>query len=205
MIEDTIYTLVSLILTVSALSFIWKNTDFFAIGCNIAVGCVIANRFFVILPKIQSRTIQPILNGSNMWLIIPLIFGLFAYVARIERYRWLNRYAVSATLGSGIGAMLTGLMRLQIINPIVNTINTVFTAPTALYTFFAIITLIGTITTVGNFIYTRELKGSMKIIPKIGRLFIFFALGTQIAANFSKLLTTLLGTLVPLIRALLPV
>jgi len=201
-IGASLLDVVMVLLTLSALSYLWKISDFFLVGCNIAVGFDIANRFFQIMPTIYSRTVQPLLNGQWI-LIVPLLIGLITYPATFRRFNWLGRYASSMIIGAGTAVMLTGVIQGMLFGPIETTLNRFFQAKDAFLSFSGILTLLGTFCVIGYFIYTRPSNRPLGMITKIGRLFLFWGIGTQIAATLAKVIATVLGALLPLIDILI--
>lgn len=182
---DLLYIVIAGLFTIFVFSFIWKVTDLFSFVCNVAIGYAVANQLFVILPTINSVVIQPLLGG-DITQIIPLFCGLASYIAIIKRYQWINRYSVAAVLGAGVGAVITGMIKVNILDPILISLNYVLNAPNILEKFMGILGFIGLFCVIGYFIYTKEQKGGLGIIAQFGRLFMFYSIGTLYAAFLSK-------------------
>jgi hypothetical protein len=118
-----------------------------------------------------------ILRG-NYLVIIPIVAGLLLYTRFTRSIRVLNRWPLAIMLGTTLATAVrkeatalfsatTGLMNLGT-NIGANPNNIIF--------------LLGTLTVLSYFIFTREQTGPLKVATRVGRAFIMLAFGVAYSA-----------------------
>jgi hypothetical protein len=162
------------------LSFIWfGDSIFFAFGEQLYLGAACAYTFFTVWKGLSASAFTPIAAG-RVTLVISLIIGALAF-ARLTRWRWAARYPVATLSGIGVGVTFGLTIRSQILVQISDTLkNLIQSKPDPIS---AILILIGTLTALLYFTYTREHRGNYGRIVKVGRLFLMASFGYILATD----------------------
>jgi hypothetical protein len=84
-------------------------------------------------------------------------------------------------VGVGTGITLRTVAKTQILDQVVNTIAR-FNTKNAFDFVSATILTIGVITSVSYFIFTSKFRGRILVIPKIGQIFLYGAIGVVLAS-----------------------
>jgi hypothetical protein len=136
-----------------------------------------ANGILVTYNNIYNSGIVPILNGTKIYMIIPILFGLLAAAVFVTRISWLTRYPTMFMMGISMGLMVTGTIGSQIIGQISDTM-TGLTPGTSLPNLInAILVLIGVVSSTLYFVYGRQQKGAFRTLTRLGRYFLLASLG----------------------------
>ena len=150
----------------------------YGIAENIYLGGGLAYSFFAIYTSLRSSCIDLILAG-RISLIIPLLIGIGVF-ARLTKFRWFARYAVSTLSGIGVGLTFGLYIKSQIlvvISEIVRGTVTLTPDPVS-----AILALFGTVTVFMYFMYSRKYGGlfhqrRMRLLGRLGKIFLYSSLG----------------------------
>jgi len=168
--------------TLSMASFLWKNNPWYRFGQQFLVGGVIANVALVSVQAVNQNVLGPLMKG-DLLLAVPLLLGIMMYGRISKEYSWLARYPIAVVLGVGMGVTITGTLRGQVIDQAKSSVLGVFKAGTAVGTINGLILLVGLITGLTFFIFTKEHTGILGNSVKIGRLFIMCNIGTSLGGE----------------------
>jgi len=187
---EILLTWAAAILTLMILSFLWKENKFYRVAEFIGVGAAAGHAALISIDSINSSAVIPLLNGKGMS-IIPIVLGLMVFLRLSKNWGWLSRYPTMFMMGTGIGIMLGAVMEGQIIGLLKATIQGIY-AKDAFLAFSGLLVLIGFITTLSYFIFTKEQKGGLGVSARIGRVFMM----ASFACNWSAEMIYYLGLIV---------
>jgi hypothetical protein len=154
-------------------SWTYKDNPLFKIATVASVAGGAANGVLVNINNVYLKAIAPILDGSKVWLIIPILIGLLFLGVFDQRYKWLARIPTVFMMGISMGAMLTGVMSAQIIGQISATASGLVGGNLL----NGLIVLVGTVTAILYFTYSREQTGIFGNVTTLGRYFLLASLG----------------------------
>ena len=184
---------------ISVLTMLWKDNPYFRFGQQAIIGSTIAHMVLFNMKNVLNMALIPISKG-NLLLIVPFILGLLMYTRLSKEYAWISKYPTSVLVGVGIGVMIAGILRGQIIDQVKATVVDIFTATTALDALNGVIIAVGTVTAITFWIFTREHTGALGVSTRIGRIFLMFSLGANWAGEEVWYLTQIIGRLIFLIN-----
>ena len=182
-LDEILWIWVGALIANITVSFIFKRTYAFKIAERITVGAASGYSLLIQLRSINNSGIQPIMDGHYS-LIIAFILGALFWARLIPKYRWVSRYPTSVMIGIGLGVMLATSVAGQIIGLSVATINDTLQATGPFETFNAVILLIGTLSSLSFFIYTKEQTGAWGAFTKLGILFMYVLFGLAFAGQY---------------------
>lgn len=115
-------SLVGFVLALIAVSFMFFGETYpFALTERFHIAALMAYNTFALYSTLQSSLWGFLISGQ-WWLLIPVIFGLFAF-ARFTSLRWLARYPVAILAGLGLGLVVGLNIRSAIVNMVTQTVS----------------------------------------------------------------------------------
>ena len=178
---DLLTTWIAVTLWFMVASWTYKDNPLFKIATVASVAGGAANGVLVNIDNVYLKAIVPILNGTKIWLIIPIVIGILFVGVFDQRYKWLSRIPTIFMMGISMGAMLTGVMSAQIIGQISDTAS----ALTGGNLLNGLIILVGVITSILYFTYSREHTGIYGNLTTLGRYFLLASLGPYWAGELA--------------------
>jgi hypothetical protein len=190
MIGNIIGTWIAATLTIAIFSFLYRDNPLYRLAEHLYVGVsagfwVIYTWAFDVKPMLVDRFFQS--TGVEKWiLIVPAVLGIIMLSRWIPKYGWLSRLPISFTVGIGAGLGITagiqGFIMPQIQATLLplNSINN-------------ILIVVGFITTIFYFYFSREHKGALGVSSRIGIIFIMVAFGASFGYTVMARISLLIG------------
>lgn len=190
MIGNIIGTWIAATLTIAILSFLYRDNPLYRFAEHLYVGVsagfwVIYTWAFDVKPMLVDRFFQS--TGVEKWiLIVPAVLGIIMLSRWIPKYGWLSRLPISFTVGIGAGLGITagiqGFIMPQIQATLLplNSVNN-------------ILIVVGFITTIFYFYFSREHKGALGVSSRIGIIFIMVAFGASFGYTVMARISLLIG------------
>lgn len=179
MVNEIILSLISSVLVVMIFSFLYKDNFLFHIATHIYIAGAAAYGVCISLRVIYFQGIVPISEGSY-WYLIALVGVILMFSRFVKGYEWLVRLPTAALIGTGIGLNMAAGVQAQITAQIVDTMKS-FSTPSLVTNINNIIIVAGVCFVTLFFFFSRETKGIMAPVNKIGRCFLMIALGGAFA------------------------
>ncbi len=148
--------------------------------------------------RIMDYIVEPF-QGGEVWVAVPVILGLLTYFQFSTKHRWMIRWPMAFLAAVGVSIILLGIPSANFITQI-RAIAIPLTTGNSIDFINAIIGIIGVITTLSYFTFTREHTGVIGTSAKIGRYFIMGAMGAGFGMAFISQGTFLLNVLIFLLR-----
>ncbi len=224
-IGDTIWIWIGAFLTLSILSFLYKDNPFYRFAEHLSVG--VANGYFVAF--MYHRVIVPVMlkpfwgavtqaaSGHFTWsllnpmakenflLIIPGLIGCLYFTRFIPGARWLVRIPIGIFMGYYTGlsvpAYFEGTMFPQMRGSLVT--KAAFdpaAGGSVLNGIWAIVVLIGVVGTITYFFFSREHKGIWKVGAKTGIVFVMVGFGASFGFTVMARVSIAIGRFIFLLR-----
>ncbi len=192
MILNLIGTWLAATLTLAILSFLYKDNPLYKFAEHIYVG--ISAAFWVIYfwafdlkPMLIDRFLQE--TGWEKWiLLIPTFFGILMLTRFFPKISYLSRIPLAFTIGIGAGLGITGSVQGFLIPQIgatllpLNSINN-------------ILLVVGVLSTLLYFYFSKELKGFLRTGFRLGIVFIMVAFGASFGYTVMARVSLLIGRL----------
>ncbi len=169
---STIGTWVAALLTLAIFSFLYKDNPYYKFAEHLMVG-VSAGYWVLILgyTAFYPKVVQT-LQAGQWWYIIPTLLGLLMWSRLFKGWAWVSRYPLAIYIGITSGVAITLEMKAKVIEQLYGSIDLVTqmhsaNAGTAL-TINNLIILIGVVTALIYFFFSKEHKGATGVMAKIG-------------------------------------
>jgi len=178
---------------------LYKDNKLFRFAEIVMVSITAANEIVLTFHNyIKPAVTVDIVRDKKVWLLIPIILGLFMYSRFFRSIEWLARFPMAFFLGVGAAYVLTKtpaifFTQIQATFLSLNTINN-------------ILFVIGVITVVVYFFFTVPREGTfIKGASETGRIFLLIAFGASFGNTVMSRISVLLGRLQFLLRDFLKI
>jgi hypothetical protein len=191
---------IAAILTLAIFSFLYRENPFYRIAEHLYVGLGngYAITFYwhrVLMPSL----ITPVGNNpsivTKVWLIAIAIIGALYFTRFIPKISWLVRIPIAIMLGYGCGVSIPRTVDAEIIQQLRATIITRGQLGHWDSALWAILILVGVITTISYFFFSSERKGVLKPLSYTGVIFIMVGFGASFGYTVMARISLFIGRL----------
>ncbi|MFO8061926.1 MAG: hypothetical protein R6U31_03270 [bacterium] len=179
-------------LTLCIYSFLYKDNPFYKFAESLYVG--ISAGYWLVYTYayvIEPMLIEPIKTNQEFVLIVPAFFGIIMLSRWFPKIAWLSRWSIAFTVGIGAGLGVTGYIQGFLIPQVRATILPL--TGMNMLTLNNLIIIIGVITTLVYFYFSKEHKGMLKVGSRIGITFIMIAFGASFGYTVMARISLLIG------------
>ena len=166
-------TTIAALLTLSIFSFLYKDNPFYKFAEHLVVG-VSAGYWLLLLyySTLVPKVYENIVEKGAWWYIIPTILGILMWTRFFKKWSWISRYPLALYIGVATGVAITLEMKAKIIEQLNGSVNLVSAMHSPGATLAGninnVIILIGVITGLVYFFFSKEHKGVTGGLAKIG-------------------------------------
>uniref|UniRef100_A0A7C4GDX4 Uncharacterized protein n=1 Tax=candidate division WOR-3 bacterium TaxID=2052148 RepID=A0A7C4GDX4_UNCW3 len=194
MLLNLIGTWVAATLTIAILSFLYKENPLYRVAEHLYVG--ISAGFAIIY--VWSFDVYPMLiqafqrhlaegNRAEAWiLLIPAGLGLMMLLRSIPKLAWISRWPMSFTIGIGAGLGLVATVQGYLLPQVTDTLRPLVTVNNA-------VLYVGVISTLLYFYFSREHRGALGAVSRVGIIFIMVAFGANFGYTVMARISLLIG------------
>ena len=203
---DIIGVWLSVLMTLCILSYLYGDNPFYKIAEHIFVG-VSAGYIFAltwrdqIWPNLFGRLFPSYVDAGfdfSPSYIIPLILGIFMLFRLIPSLSWLARFPIAFIVGMAAGLKVYVYINSNILMQIQN--SAIDFSKSGGEIFNHILILVGVISSLVYFFFSKEHKGSIGVISKIGIYFLMIKFGASFGFAVMGRISLLIGRFEDLIN-----
>jgi len=195
---EVVGTLIAAALTVMVYSFLYKENKAYRLAEHVFIGVAIAHGVVNASKYVWDKALTPIITKGDAFWLLPVLIGLLFCFFLSKKYFWIYRIPVSMVVGMGTGLAISGLMRSQFTDQIVQTIA-IPDPKAAWYSeshpVNTVLIAIGVVGTLFFFIFTMEQKGPLLYASHIGRWTMMVAFGAAFGFTVMARISLLIGRL----------
>ncbi|MCJ7496604.1 MAG: hypothetical protein MUO78_00525 [candidate division Zixibacteria bacterium] len=178
---------VAAFLTLSLYSFLYKDNLFYKLAEHIFAG--ISAGYYVGLiwhSVIKQQLWSPLIKEGQYLLIIPGILGALMFTRFISKISWLSRLSLAFVVGNTAGItiiqQLHGMVLPQVRSTFLN-----------LTTLGGIVMVVGVVSTITYFYFSKEHKGAVGFVAQVGIWFIMISFGASFGYTVMARVSLLIG------------
>jgi hypothetical protein len=180
---DMLFMFIQMVMVLATWSYLYRDNFFSKAAAEIVISVSTVYFFLSFYDSLWQQAIVPILDGTNLLNIIPIILGLLMFSRLFKGYGWVSSYSYAILLGLGTGATLTTMVQGSITTRISDTVTRPFAATLWQDQLGAWLTVFGVIFSLSYWLFTIEYKGYLAYSLKIGRLFLMCSIGMLYAED----------------------
>jgi hypothetical protein len=206
---------IAAILTLAIYSFLYKDNPIYRFAesllIGISVGFLLVTAFeTTIIPKalapvgkavnevfIQGQFSQ---FGLFLWVLVPVALGLLMFSRFVPKYGWMSRIALALYIGFGAGASIPANMQSYILKQMEATIRPFLHIDSIGAGVNAVIVLVGLISTLFYFFFSKAHTGAFGKVAKLGTYFLMIFFGATFGYTVMARISLLIGRLTFLLR-----
>ena len=203
------------ILTLAIYSFLYRDNPIYRFAesllIGISVGFLLVTTFdTTLIPK----AFEPVGGGfisifesggfgsifTFLWLLLPVVLGLLMFARFATRFAWISRIALALYIGFGAGASIPANMQSYILSQVDATIRPFLHIGSFWTLLNALIILVGLISTLFYFFFSKEHKGAFGAVTKVGTYYLMIFFGATFGYTVMARISLLIGRLTFLLR-----
>ena len=181
-------------LILSLFSFLYKDNRFYRLSEHIFAG--LSAGYYVGLiwqTVIIQQLVNPMVDNGQYILIIPGILGVLMFTRLIPKYSWVSRVSLAFVIGNTAGIYLISSLHGLILPQMYSTMNAFRTADSFSTILLAFIVVVGVISTLVYFYFSKEHTGIFGVTAKVGIWFIMIAFGAHFGYTVMGRVSLLIG------------
>lgn len=188
-----ISTLVAGVLTLAILSFLYRDNPVYKMAESLLIGVSIGYTLVIIWSTtLMDLLFRPLFVSGMVSLIVPLILGLLMFGRFHRRTRSLSRLPIAVMIGSGAGVSIPVMLEARTLKQMSATVMPIV-SKSGMPDLSAIIVILGVLTTLCYFYFSREHKGVLGSAAKIGTYFLMIFFGTTFGYTVMSRMSTFIG------------
>jgi hypothetical protein len=205
---ETVGTWLAALLTLFILSFLYKDNPLYKFAEHLFVGVsaaywVVFNIFNILIPNLY----MPLVMQTQLLYIIPLILGVMMLMRLFPRVGWVSRWPLAFIVGTYSGYYLITYLQSNAVDQVRATLlqfiqieswKAFFSNP-GLITFLNAVAIpvvvVGVITGIIYFFFSKEHKGVFGGLAKTGVWFLMIAFGASFGYTVMARISLLIGRL----------
>ena len=199
------------LLTLMIFSFLYKDNPFYKFAEHLFVGVsaaywMVIGIWSTLMPNLVGRIAPSALQGViNMpedarpqyHFIVPAVFGLLMLTRLVEKISWFSRWAMAFVIGFAAGTNFTRYLQSDFVGQIYNSMLPLVVVSSGHVaigaTFSAIVLIVGVISALIYFFFSKEHTGVFGATSRLGIWFLMVAFGAAFGYTVMARISLLTG------------
>jgi len=187
-------TLVALILTLAIFSFLYRENPFYRFAEYLLVGISVGYYLVIICRNtLYPMVIDRIFIRGELLAIVPVILGLLMFARLSRKWAYLSRLPLALMIGFGAGISIPAMLQARIMKQM-------SASMLPLTSINGIIILIGVISTILYFYFSKKQEGFYGNITRLGTYFLMIFFGATFGYTVMSRVSLLIGRLEFILR-----
>ncbi|KPL04197.1 MAG: hypothetical protein AMJ90_01585 [candidate division Zixibacteria bacterium SM23_73_2] len=187
-------TYLAAFLTLCIYSFLYKDNPFYKLAEHIFAG--ISAGYYIGLvwhSIIKQQLVNPLIQYHQYLLVIPGILGILMFTRFIPKISWISRFSLAFVIGNTAGITLIQQLH-GIVLPQTRSTFTEVSGFSGLFMFLSgLVVIVGVISTLIYFYFSKEHKGVLGFFANVGIVFIMVAFGASFGYTVMARVSLLIG------------
>ena len=186
-------TIIAGLLTLAILSFLYRDNPAYKMAESLLIGVSIGYFLVITWTKtIMDLLVDPLFYDAKWPLVIPMALGIMMFGRFHKKTSSLSRIPIAVLIGSGAGVAIPAMLEARILKQVSATVGPLLT-DTGMPDISVIVVLIGVLTTLSYFYFSREHKGTLGVSAKVGTYFLMAFFGTTFGYTVMSRMSTFIG------------
>jgi len=180
-------------LTLALFSFMYRDNPVYKVVEHIFAGLTVGYQIGLIWHSIILQQVWgPVLAGQ-WWKLIPGLFGLLMLSRLSGKYAWVSRTSLAFVMGATSGIFLISELHGRVLPQMQDTMIALDGGDGFGATMQSIIVVIGVLSTLVYFYYSKEHKGVLGATARVGIWFIMISFGAHFGYTVMGRVSLLIG------------
>ncbi len=180
--------------TLSLFSFLYKDNAFYKLAEHIFAG--LSAGYYVGLiwhAVIIQQMIDPMFDNGKWWLVFPGILGALMFSRFSKNYSWISRLSLAFVMGNTAGIFLLSELHGKVLPQMQSTMLSLDFSQGFGPFLLSLIIIVGVISTLTYFYFSREHKGVLGGVATVGIWFIMVSFGAHFGYTVMGRISLLIG------------
>ncbi|MBN2225996.1 MAG: hypothetical protein JW763_01395 [candidate division Zixibacteria bacterium] len=181
-------------LILSLFSFLYRDNVFYKLSEHIFAG--LSAGYYVGLiwqTVIIQQLVNPMVDNGHWWLVFPGILGVLMFTRLIPKWSWVSRVSLAFVIGNTAGIYIISSLHGLIFPQVASTILSLDTGNGFAGTLLALLVVVGVISTLIYFYFSKEHTGLLGATARVGIWFIMIAFGAHFGYTVMGRISLLIG------------
>ena len=191
---DFLQTWIIAFFTLALFSFLYKDNPIYRFAEHVFAG--LSAGYYVGLiwqAVILQQMIDPMFSNGKWTLVFPGILGVLMFARFTKNQQWVSRFSLAFVMGNTAGIFLLSELHGKVLPQIRSTMLPLnFTAGFGAFV-LALVVVVGVISTLIYFYFSKEHKGLLGGVAKVGIWFIMISFGAHFGYTVMARISLLIG------------
>ena len=181
-------------ITLSLFSFLYKDNPFYKLTEHVFAG--LSAGYYVGLiwhSVIIQQMIDPMFTNGHWWLIFPGLMGVLMFSRFSKNYSWVSRISLAFVMGNTAGIFLLSELHGKVLPQIQSTMLSLNPGQGFEQFLLAIVVVVGVLTTLIYFYFSKEHTGVLGGTARVGIWFIMISFGAHFGYTVMARISLLIG------------
>ena len=191
---DFLQTWIIAFFTLSLFSFLYSDNPFYKFAEHIFAG--LSTGYYVGLiwqSVILQQMIDPMINDGRRLLIIPGLLGVLMFTRFTKNYHWISRLPLAFVIGNTAGIFILSELHGKVLPQLQATMLSLNPALGIGKFLLALVVVVGVISTLIYFYFSKEHKGVLGATAKVGIWMIMISFGAHFGYTVMARISLLIG------------
>jgi len=185
-------TIVAGLLTLAVFSFLYRDNPVYKAAESWLIGLSIGYALVIFWQTtIIDLLLGPLFTESRYILIIPLILGLMMFSRFSKSISWLSRIPIALMIGAGAGVAIPAMLYARTLKQMSASVMPMI--ENGSFRIEAIVVVVGVISTLAYFYFSREHRGFTGATAKLGTYFLMIFFGATFGYTVMSRMSTFIG------------
>jgi hypothetical protein len=196
-ISSSIGVWVAAALTLFIFSFLYKDNPFYKFAehlfVGVSAGYIVVQQFWQVL---WPNLIQPMTTAGtpDRWkFFVGALLCVLLFTRLFPAISWLSRFTIAALIGTFAGLKVTGFAQAEVVEQVRATMVPLWVAGDPGASFNNLVLVVGVITTLVFFFFSKEHKGALGGTAKLGIWYLMVSFGAAYGFTVMSRISLLIG------------
>lgn len=186
-------TIIAGLLTLAILTFLYRDNPLYKIAESLLIGVSIGYTLVIVWNStLVDLLFDPLFSRGKISLLIPLVLGLLMFSRFHRRTATLSKIPIAVMIGSGAGIAIPVMLEARVLRQVSATVAPLIES-SGVPDFSSLVVLTGVICTLGYFYFSREQRGLLGGVSRIGTYFLMIFFGTTFGYTVMSRMSTFIG------------
>lgn len=180
--------------TLALFSFLYKDNQFYKFAEHVFAGLSAGYQVGLIWNAvILQQLVIPISDGGRWWLVVPGVMGLLMFSRFFRNLHWVSRISLAFVMGTTAGVFLLSELHGKVLPQAQATMVSLNPSAGIGAMILALIVVVGVVTTLIYFYFSKEHTGVLGGAAKVGIWFIMISFGAHFGYTVMGRISLLIG------------
>jgi len=179
--------------TLAIFSFLYKDNPFFKLAEHVFAGLSAGYYVGLVWKSIILQQLWYPMMAGEWLLVFPAMLGALMFARLVPKISWVSRVSLAFVMGTTAGVFLVSQLNGMILPQMQATMLPLVLSEGADATLMALVMVIGVISTLIYFYFSKEHTGALGVTAKVGVWFIMIAFGAHFGYTVMARVSLLIG------------